>query len=310
MLSKMKSAYPRFHSLFSLISHAMLIPDRFFVDNKIRALEQALLKDLGCDEERAMLFPSIAIASRCIHFMARGSVSTASTRSSEVTTTANLLAQSPKIQLIDLVFRTDDPTEDVEHNRSLASAVIFPKEFAEAAKAFWQHSGDGISSRRAEFCHALYRNGHLEAQVVTAVNGPTPLTAQGGRGPRRYQKGDASAKNENVLASLGARESCSSLLSDHRDFIQYIEERYGRNLTLQQAENAKLAIRRRLAGSLVDDLDLAEAIAISHDSNPTRKVNGFTEDDVYLYPSGMSSIFNTHQTLLAARGFLKSVSFG
>lgn len=34
------------------------------------------------------------------------------------------------------------------------------------------------------------------------------------------------------------------------------------------------------------------------------------EQDIYLYPTGMSAIYNAHRTLLAAKGNLKSVSYG
>ena len=35
-------------------------------------------------------------------------------------------------------------------------AVIFPSELFKAAKIFWQHTGAGISSRRAEYCNSLF----------------------------------------------------------------------------------------------------------------------------------------------------------
>jgi cystathionine gamma-synthase len=46
------------------------------------------------------------------------------------------------------------------------------------------------------------------------------------------------------------------------------------------------------------------------ESATTRNVTGFSEDDVYLYPTGMSAIFNTHRNLLKAKGELKAVVFG
>ena len=289
----------------------VLINVRFFVDSKICAFEQAILNDLGSADERTMLFPSATVASKCIDFIAQGGIPTAPNKSLEVATSVRpRTAQAQIIRLINFVLRTEDAAEGVERNRGLASAVIYPKEYARAAKTFWQHSGDGISSRRAEFCYELYRNERLIGQEITLVNTSVTPNSKGGRGPRRYQKGDTHTNSTNVLANSGMRENLSSSLPEHQDLVHYIEERYGRNLTLQQAENAKLAIRRRIAGSLVDDLDLAEVIAGSNDSYVTRNIDGFTVDDVYLYPSGMSSIFNTHQNLLAARGSLKSVSFG
>jgi cystathionine gamma-synthase len=42
----------------------------------------------------------------------------------------------------------------------------------------------------------------------------------------------------------------------------------------------------------------------------SRGVTVLSDDDVYLYPSGMNSIFNTHRMMLQSRGQLKSISFG
>ena len=39
-------------------------------------------------------------------------------------------------------------------------------------------------------------------------------------------------------------------------------------------------------------------------------MSGFSVDDVYLYPSGMSAIFNVHRILRLARGEMKSLSYG
>lgn len=57
-------------------------------------------------------------------------------------------------------------------------------------------------------------------------------------------------------------------------------------------------------------MELEKALEMTDATARTRLVRGFSEDDVYLYPTGMSSIFNTHRTLMACRGDLRSVCFG
>lgn len=79
---------------------------------------------------------------------------------------------------------------------------------------------------------------------------------------------------------------------------------------MSHASKAKLAIRRRIAGTLTANVDLSIALDTPLQLEPNGSANGFSEDDVYLYPSGMSSIFNTHRVLLKARGAMKSISFG
>ena len=89
-----------------------------------------------------------------------------------------------------------------------------------------------------------------------------------------------------------------------------MEERFGRNLDMSLAMNAKLAIRRRISGALTADVELEEALEMTKSAFPERQIRGFSEQDVYLYPTGMSSIFNTHRVLMACLGELKSVCFG
>jgi cystathionine gamma-synthase len=91
---------------------------------------------------------------------------------------------------------------------------------------------------------------------------------------------------------------------------QFVEERFGRNLDTSLVSNAKLAIRRRIAGSLSADAIVTEAIAPRDRNNPARGIEQVSVDNVYLHPSGMSSIFNTHRVLLEARGSLRSICFG
>jgi cystathionine gamma-synthase len=122
------------------------------------------------------------------------------------------------------------------------------------------------------------------------------------KGPRRYQK--------KTSIDLGASDDFTNSTGEVQDPTQFVEERFGRNLDLSKTKNAKLAIRRRIAGSLTADVDLTEALALGQDAARTRPVTGFSENDVYLYPTGMSSIFNAHRNLLRAKGQLRSIVYG
>lgn len=111
--------------------------------------------------------------------------------------------------------------------------------------------------------------------------------------------------------------------NDVKDSAQFIEERFGRNLNPTLARKAKQAIKRRIAGCLTEDIELEDALAKSesHDQKiqqgnavPGDRSRNISEDDVYLYPTGMSAIFNAHQLVLkvmqGAAGPLKSICFG
>jgi cystathionine gamma-synthase len=109
------------------------------------------------------------------------------------------------------------------------------------------------------------------------------------------------------------------------DHSTFLEERYGRNLPLASSKLAKLALRRRIAGTLLPHEKPAKSGAGALNEVPRGsgmsdgKVidsgNKVDEDDVYLYPTGMSAIWHAHQLAMAwkerkdgAPG--KSVCFG
>ncbi|KAL9024744.1 MAG: hypothetical protein Q9180_007822 [Flavoplaca navasiana] len=193
----------------------------------------------------------------------------------------------------------------------MVSAVIYPKRHSALAKSFWQHTGDGISSRRAELCHRAFNDGFLAPRVDDSDDNDQVHCAyhKSIKGPLRYQKARLTDGPEEP-----ARTRADSLQEEKQqskdDSILFVEERYGRNLDLSRAGQAKTAIRRRIAGALTADVDLNHMADIVCTDDSMRKVPGFSEEDVYLYPSGMSSIFNTHRIMMTARGNMKSICFG
>lgn len=97
------------------------------------------------------------------------------------------------------------------------------------------------------------------------------------------------------------------------DHTTYLEERYGRNLPVEAAAFAKRAMRRRIAGVLIHDTPnhWSQAGEQSTEVGPsTRGVKEVSEDDVFLYPTGMSAIFSAHQLALGTMPSAKSICFG
>lgn len=238
----------------------------------------------GTPDDEAFLFPSHSIADRCAAFI-------------EAQVLKPEIRDSTRI--IDLC-----PDLDLSHNKaegpeqwSIISAVLIPKVHANVAKAFWQHSGDGISSRRADYCFKAFAHGRLvmHGDSVGRDEGPILL-----KGPRRYQR----------APPVGVKTAPLVEQSDGRDCARFVEERFGRNLDLTLAVSAKQAIRRRIAGALATSLDVPESISYRTFMQRTKCSKEFSEADVYLYPCGMSSIFNTHQLLMKCKGPLRSISYG
>jgi cystathionine gamma-synthase len=194
------------------------------------------------------------------------------------------------------------------------SAVIYPKHVFPIAKQYWQHSGDGISSRRAAFCRGLFKEGVLvdEKSLQPNKNGANGVQTPG-KGPRRYQRGsmDATISKSNTNGSSPIEQHHPALHSDSAEALessQFLEERFGRNLDVSLVDSAKSAIRRRIAGSLMGEVELGTPHPPT--TSNARGAVDLSEDDVYLYPCGMNSIFNAHQMMLEAKGQLKSISFG
>ncbi|KAI9807770.1 MAG: hypothetical protein M1825_005075 [Sarcosagium campestre] len=176
---------------------------------------------------------------------------------------------------------------------------------------FWGHTGEGISSRQAEFCHRAYRLGTLTENNQN--KGAFNRCQRSSKGPKRYQRpasGDANIPGSSVAVSRETNgKPTASPYQDKRESTQFVEERFGRNLDLSFASKAKELIRRRIAGSLTIESDPLGNWEKASESGQSRRSPSFSDSDVYLFPTGMSSIFSAHRTLLASRGPLKTLRF-
>ena len=240
--------------------------------------------------EKAFLFPSHQVAERCSSFL-RDQVPTLGANS------VRIVHLYPNDGMV-----SSNKNSNGTNKKEIVSAIIFPRTHTKVAMTFWQHTGDGVSSRRAEYCHEAFEDGQLTAQRAPVEHTTGAGLTSPSKGPRRYQKDSVELSQFRQPPPIGILEG--------KDCDQFVEERFGRNLDVSLAFNAKLAIRRRIAGALTANVDLKEALELKHTPTRTEHVKGFSENDVYLYPDGMSSIFNTHRTMMACRGQLKSISFG
>jgi len=96
---------------------------------------------------------------------------------------------------------------------------------------------------------------------------------------------------------------------DSKDSQQFVEERFGRNMNLDLVESAKLTVRKRIAGSQDEDVE-SMLHPIEGQTRSNERQHSLSEDDVYLFPTGMNSIFSTHQMLLSTLGEKQAVCFG
>lgn len=229
-----------------------------------------------------MLFPTRRIAARCVAFM-------------HTRAPADALAG---LTVVHLGLDTASPSAKVLALFCPAiSAILCPSSAFPTAKEYWQHTGDGVSSRRAEFCHGLFKEGLLRLDD-DGERGPTQKPC---RGPRRYQR------PQSVDAG---KPGAGSPAQEAHEELRFLEERFGRNLDVSFVEPAKSAIKRRIAGALRGDHELG-ATPLPDMKTNSRGIVELREDDVYLFPCGMNAIFNAHRALLGARGsHMKSINFG
>ena len=131
--------------------------------------------------------------------------------------------------------------------------VLFPADKVQYAKAFWQHTGLGISSRYAEHCLSLLPEETVPASpTIYTEPKPVPTAPDGG-------------------------------LSEHRSASP--EECYDRNLSHDTVALAKRTLRRRIAGMLLRDgpTDRDAVEFTSSELQSSTRGLGVTEDDVHHY---------------------------
>ena len=89
-----------------------------------------------------------------------------------------------RIRQLDFIPQPSKITsEDSQKILPRLSAVIYPAELWPTAKSYWQHVGDGIQSRRADFCQKAFDEGFM-VERSAARESPPRVT----KGPRRYQR--------------------------------------------------------------------------------------------------------------------------
>ncbi|KAF8155576.1 pyridoxal phosphate-dependent transferase [Crassisporium funariophilum] len=279
---------------------------RFFIHLSIRKLESICEQKYVVGNEKCMLFPTQRIAEQCRSFIER--------RSS--------LNGSPSVnaRLVHLLICPEDKQTDGNSKidrRSIAGScadlhiVLFPRDATPIAKEFWQHTGQGISSRLAEKCLSL-----LSEDTPSVLMPTSPVASRfPSKGQNRHYSAVKSPSKSPPAEKTQFPPSVNpeSLDSDHS---VYLEERYGRNLPLAAASFAKHALRSRVAGTLLRD-NTSECKTGSCTEQKelilgpsTRGVTEVGAHDVHLYPSGMAAIWNAHNMALAVLPPAKSICFG
>ncbi|KAJ1725394.1 Cystathionine gamma-synthase [Coemansia erecta] len=291
---------------------------RFFIAKPIQALVTVVKDKFALPNETAMIFPSLKCADRCVAFI----YDQAPKQQSEEL--RYVLPRPGQVRIVTHVVEPInkkaaalDATSNVLQVPVAIYCVLFPEDLFPLAKQYWQHTGDGISARLADHClHIARVNEEFEQETVpfspSNIGGASRRKQGSGyhRAPSSVTSPSSSTVSTPVTRSfLSAAGGSAEAAADGNVFSEtkieadtFVEERFGRNLSLKYSANMKAALRRRIAGALSEEEQKQGA-------QVERGVAGLSADDVFVATTGMGAIFQAHQALLRiGRG--KSVCFG
>jgi cystathionine gamma-synthase len=288
---------------------------RVYTDHQLASL---CITKFGKPDELCILLPSPQVAAEARDFLATQTPSLASRIVEFVICPSLTLPSSPTTpmegSLSSLSIADAAPPTGVDLIE--LQILLFDKQDWSFAKAFWQHTGDGISSRTAE--RALSFLGEAPAGVAPDPVTGAALEKQGKnatinwKNNRHYGRKtpSISAPSSSTPSFTPApqrpeppRRPQEERIADENltpDLTTYLEERYGRNLPLFNSHLAKHALKRRIAGGLLpSDEGFGSVADIQRGGGDGKKA--VREEDVYLYPTGMSAIWHAHDIVRRAR---------
>jgi cystathionine gamma-synthase len=252
----------------------------------IKKLASICEQKFGVGDERCMLFPSNTYAIACRDFLERVDPSSSPRIVQFFICPENASAKAGNDAGMAITSRCGD-----------LHIVLFGSSYWKHSKAFWQHTGTGISSRFADHCLRL-----LAAQNAKAKSSPEEPPKSPVRGRNRHY----------FSRSKGQDQAAVYIEAEDEITDDYLEERYARNLPSNAAVEAKRSLKARIAGVCMrDDTASLEAAASPNDVGiRARGVPNVSEDDVFLFQGGMCAIWHSHQLLLKTLGSRKSICWG
>ncbi|KAF9955180.1 hypothetical protein BGZ72_003952 [Mortierella alpina] len=254
---------------------------RFFVSLKVKELIAICEKKFGKPTEASFLWPSRRVAERCRQFVERYYVPTIATDDSTPT------PRPPTSSAVRIVeFTIQSPASELKPGgmkQVKIFATFFPTEAYSVAKQFWQHAGEIVTSRQAAHClRWLSLKAEEDQREAAAANSAIRMP----RGNRHY----AAAK-----PASPAPVPASSLAGDISAGVEAIQLQDEEDKPVEEADG-------------IDSRDYE--VAHHAGSGWTGTGEYVTEEDVYLYPTGMAAIFNAHRIALTLFPTRKSICFG
>ncbi|KAI0743000.1 PLP-dependent transferase [Daedaleopsis nitida] len=257
-------------------------------------LERICEERFGAKGERCLLFPSSKIAEQCRAFLVDHS---------------SRAGLSISVHLVH--FSVCAEIQNPKTAGGELHIVLFPETASRLAKQFWQHTGTGISSRRAAHCEQLLggdpsgRTPHDVAPGTPPVsNGRHHLSTTGAGTSRTMPDDSAQPIFGGNQAELLGKTECDYVAETCRSTTR----------PLECAADAKRAIRRRIAGFLsLSREEATSSRSVAAGGLPVQSEHGMqavmtvAEDDMWLFPTGMSAIWHAHHLCMGLRPGAKSL---
>ncbi|KAI8841022.1 pyridoxal phosphate-dependent transferase [Chytriomyces cf. hyalinus JEL632] len=255
-------------------------------------------KAFGRQGEACRVFPSSRSVKECRAFMKKMILKANSGYDSSLATSIRIVEFAVRPIFQESSPSAIDPAALIQ-NTAFVYALMFPVAAAPVAKMFWQHAGEGISSRFAEYCLRVLGSNKQSVEYFSDRPGSGEIRGVMAASDRfqtpGYKHQDQSGHME---GTSGSAESNASHL--------FVEERFGRNLDFSLAAESKHILKKRIAGVLADETD-GKKSAQTSDQPRGSEVN---ESHVYLFPTGMSAIYNAYRAAQALLPNRKTVQFG
>ncbi|PVU96906.1 hypothetical protein BB561_000887 [Smittium simulii] len=303
-INSMKSGYPR-----------------FFISLEIKKLASKIEPEIAKQDQSILILPTKKSAERCSLFIQDQAVQY------NINISTEFIPEIFEYHIVHKLLPSSIPNDLLEKNLFTPVTlylVIVHNSLFFLAKQYWQHTGDGISSRQANYCNHIleYNKTHSHSLLLHSKPSPSPLSPSNSllqnefKTPSYYKKPKSHRADTSLAFNPDNTIQTSEHISDQfseslpNEHSRFIEERFGRNLSSNMAINSKAILKKRIAGLIIDsNLDSSSQL---HSSLNTinRNISLLSEADVFLTSTGMGAIFNTHRIILNHYKFQKSICFG
>ncbi|EDO18804.1 hypothetical protein Kpol_1028p80 [Vanderwaltozyma polyspora DSM 70294] len=300
LLSRLQTGYPRFN-----------------IHKSVQRLCEVLTDKYAKENESCLCFPSYKVAKRCREYI-------------RIKSSREAL-RVPKVRILQLATSKPVTIEEARWKKECRIAVVFvDKKYYKFIQQYWQYTGEIISSRLAEYVlHELFIVEKSSQSMKSPNKGSTHLEQRDKEEyiETRYGRNLNFAfgnRAKGLIKRRIATKVADNIELEAEDFENYHLDSH---LNLNNHQNPTLDINTDFLDTMNDDdhhprshdiistippepiemdtpndnlSSINSFVSVSNDINENNRPNMRidAEKDVFLFPSGMASLFTAHRLLL------------